>query len=381
MFTTTLFATLITTLICACCLLFQIFQFKNSLTVQIEYYAKGIYSNQEKNLLYEVLAWIILQQIKELDKGSFIVQPTNSKKHESDEIPDFNILPEKKKQVNIQYRGRKFSIMFEQQDKDKNNNNNNPLYPRPHPYYKVPDQMPSIFLSITNDSYSNAKIDVNAISEFISKISSSYFKEKEKNHKCARYKCNEGYWHRVQYLSDLNSLESVVLDEPQKILLKKELDFFINNKEFYKRIGLPYRRGFLFYKKPGAGKTSLINAISSYLSRDIYHINLKDFKNDNEISAAFSSVPPNQIIVLEDVDTQSNVFYKRGGHPNYCSFISKDAIKEKDFDLSKFKNLLSFISLSNFLECLDGQMLSEGIIIIMTTNHIKHLDPAWLVFF
>ncbi|CAG8727779.1 36227_t:CDS:1, partial [Gigaspora margarita] len=112
----------------------------------------------------------------------------------------------------------------------------------------------------------------------------------------------------------------------------------------------------------------------------LYHINLKDFKNDNEMSAAFSSVPPNQIIVLEDVDTQSSVLYRRDDHPNYCNFISEDALKEKD-DLSKFKDLLSFISLSNFLEYLDGQMLSEGTIIIMTMNHIEHLDPAWLVFF
>ncbi|KAF0542329.1 P-loop containing nucleoside triphosphate hydrolase protein [Gigaspora margarita] len=208
MFTTTIFATLITTLICGCCSLLQIFQFKNSLIVQIEYYAKGIYSNQEKNLLYKALSWIISQQIKELDKGSFIVQPTNSKKYTSDEIPDFNILSKKKQQVNIQYR--------------------------------VPDQMPYIFLSITNDLYSNAKIDINAISKFISEITSFYFKEKEKNHKHKRYKYNEEYWHIVQYLSDLNGLKSVVLDEPQEILLKKELDFFINDKEFYKRIGLPY---------------------------------------------------------------------------------------------------------------------------------------------
>ncbi|CAG8760634.1 35317_t:CDS:1, partial [Racocetra persica] len=182
------------------------------------------------------------------------------------------------------------------------------------------------------------------------KSTESLFKRK----KFDNHKHNEGYWHRVQYLSDLNSLESVVLDEPQEILLKKELDFFINNKEFYKRIGLPYRHGFLFYGKPGTGKTSLINAISSYLSRDIYHINLKDFKNDNEISIAFSSVLPNQIIVLEKFDTKSNVLYKKGGHPNYCSFISEDTIKKND-DLSKFKDLLLFISLFNFLNVWIGK--------------------------
>ncbi|CAG8741494.1 8470_t:CDS:1, partial [Gigaspora rosea] len=161
-------------------------------------------------------------------------------------------------------------------------------------------------------------------------------------------------WNRVQFLSDLNGLETVVLDEPQEILLKKELDSFVNDKEFYKRIGFPYRRGFLLYGKPGTGKTSLINAISSYLSRDLYCLNLKEIKNDNDMSAAFSSVPPNQIIVLEDVDAQSNILFNRDRSSNYFNIISEDILKKRN-DLSKYKELFSFISLSNFLGCLDGK--------------------------
>ncbi|CAG8565558.1 9947_t:CDS:1 [Dentiscutata heterogama] len=241
--------------------------------------------------------------------------------------------------------------------------------------------MPSIYLSIINNGSSlNTKLDVNSITEFIYEVIRSYFKAKEKHHRRSRYKRNEGNWIRVQYLSDLNGLETVVLDEPQEILLKKELDSFVNDKEFYKKNGIPYRCGFLLYGKPGTGKTSLIYAISSDLSRDLYYLNLKEIKNDNDMSAAFSSVPLNQIIVLKDVDAQSYILYKRDNQQNYFNFISEDFLKEKD-DLSKYKELFSFISLSNFLGCLDGQILSEGTIIIMTTNHIEHLDPAWLVFF
>ncbi|CAG8517979.1 19377_t:CDS:2 [Dentiscutata erythropus] len=150
--------------------------------------------------------------------------------------------------------------------------------------------MPSIYLSIINNGSSpNTRLDVNAITEFINEVTFSYFKDKKKYYRRSRYKRNDGNWNRAQYLSDLNELK-------------------IN---FIKKIGVPYRRGFLLYGKPGTGKTTLINIISSYLSRDLYYLNLKEIKNDNDMSAAFSSVPPNQIIVLEDVDTQSNILYKR----------------------------------------------------------------------
>ncbi|GBC45622.2 mitochondrial chaperone BCS1 isoform X2 [Rhizophagus irregularis DAOM 181602=DAOM 197198] len=41
---------------------------------------------------------------------------------------------------------------------------------------------------------------------------------------------------------------------------------------------------------------------------------------------------------------------------------------------AKCKN--KHFSLSAFLACLDGHIISEGNIIIMTTNHIDFLDPA-----
>ncbi|CAG8505519.1 29542_t:CDS:2, partial [Racocetra persica] len=198
---------------------------------------------------------IISQQTKKLDNGSFIIQPANNKKYNIYEIPDFNILPEKKQQISIEYRGHKFNVVYKLQENDNNNQN----YPQPQSYYKESNPVPSIFLSIINDdSSSNNRLDVNVITEFIS-----------------------------EHLPDLNSLETVILDKLQEILLKRELDSFVNDKEFYKGIGLPYRHGFLFYDKPGTGKTILINAISSYLSRDLYYLNLKKIKNDNDMSTVF----------------------------------------------------------------------------------------------
>jgi ATP-dependent 26S proteasome regulatory subunit len=64
-------------------------------------------------------------------------------------------------------------------------------------------------------------------------------------------------------------LNSIALDYKQEKLLKKELETFINDRKFYENLGIPYRREILLYEKPGTGKTSLINAISSHLTRDI----------------------------------------------------------------------------------------------------------------
>lgn len=95
------------------------------------------------------------------------------------------------------------------------------------------------------------------------------------------------------------------------------------------------------------------------------------------MSAAFSSIPANQILVLEDVDTQSKVLHKRRGGSSDSSSndnSSKDKIagpsnKGGSDSFSKF-------SLSTFLSCCDGHILAEGIILIITTNHIEVLDPG-----
>ncbi|CAG8818618.1 24221_t:CDS:2, partial [Racocetra persica] len=230
--------------------------------------------------------------------------------------------------------------------------------------------MPSIYLTTVEDS----KTSVDSISEFINEVTRSYLEAQKKDKIRARYERTDGYWYRVQSLSSIRGLETVALDEKQEQLLKKELDTFVSDKEFYGRIGMPYRRGFLFFGKPGTGKTSLINAISSHLSRDLYYINLKNITSDNEMSAAFSSVPSNQIIILEDVDAQSKILHKRRSDDvdKFSKGISSDDNKGGKGTGSGF----SMISLSNFLGCLDGHVLSEGNIIIMTTNHVEHLDPA-----
>jgi SpoVK/Ycf46/Vps4 family AAA+-type ATPase len=378
MFAITVIASGLTTLVCLICTLIYI-QFgnsgqKNSIEIQIDYYILGAYNERNKNIIYESLSWLISEQIKKLDKGSFILdaQP-NLNNEEKNAIPYFSILPENDHEISVEFKGNKFNIKFIKYKSPENNNTNiNNDYNYTPLILKMTNEKPSIVLSIKT-----SKLKVDDISTLLDNITRKYLEIQKRTNGCFRYENNQTRWQRIQKLS-CRGLDSVALDEKQELLLKKELDIFVKNKSFYEKIGMPYRRGILLYGKPGTGKTSLINAISSYLSRDIYHLNLKMIKDDSELSAVFSGVPSNQLIVLEDVDAQSNVLHKRNTQINN-NFIFDEKINNNNFnELSKKSpnDRNTHFSLSAFLACLDGHTISEGNIIIMTTNHVDFLDPA-----
>ena len=56
---------------------------------------------------------------------------------------------------------------------------------------------------------------------------------------------------------------------PQKDTLIKRLDFFRDNKSWYKSRGIPYTLGLLLHGIPGCGKTSTIKAIANHTQRHI----------------------------------------------------------------------------------------------------------------
>lgn len=145
-------------------------------------------------------------------------------------------------------------------------------------------------------------------------------------------------------------LESVILPDNQMERVVDDLENFFVNKDWYRQLGIPYRRGWLLQGPPGTGKTSLVSALSSHFRKRVYIFQLSGKElNDAKLLSLFGAVSSGSFILLEDIDA---AFEKRDG---------KDAFG---------------ITFSGLLNALDGIASPEGTVVFMTTNHPENLDPA-----
>merc|ERR1711936_395795 len=186
---------------------------------------------------------------------------------------------------------------------------------------------------------------------------------------------------------------------PEKDDVVKRLDFFSKNKEWYKKRGIPYTIGFLFYGAPGCGKTSTIKAIANHTQRHIVSVPLNKIKTAKELLNVFYNVrmnykdiPLNQrLYVLEDIDAADlkDVVGERSEKDKVKDGDEedKDSGKDSPMDMNLFGILknssgwdkkfgMQKLTLANLLEVLDGVMEMEGRMLVITTNYPEKLDKA-----
>jgi hypothetical protein len=147
--------------------------------------------------------------------------------------------------------------------------------------------------------------------------------------------------------------------------LRKQLDYFINNKQEYSRLGRPYHLGLLLHGQPGTGKTSCIKAIANYLNKRILLVNLNDVKTVEMLLTIFQAYS-DHIIVFEEVDCSGQ---------NFLLDRSLLSVKQPNTPVNDGSSS-DLLTLGTFLEAIDGMIESDGRICIFTTNYPDRLDKA-----
>lgn len=157
-----------------------------------------------------------------------------------------------------------------------------------------------------------------------------------------------GYWQCLGRRR-MRSLKSVILPAGMVDGLLLDAKKFLADEDWYREVGIPWHRGYLFYGVPGSGKTSLAAALAGELHMDLYLLNIGGSgMNDEKLSSLMADIRPGSMIVMEDID---------------CTVPEREAQPNR-------------VTLSGLLNCLDGIMSREGCMIVMTTNHRSTLDEA-----
>jgi hypothetical protein len=156
-----------------------------------------------------------------------------------------------------------------------------------------------------------------------------------------------------------SSLEDLSL-APELLSCIREIRFWNRNKYWYEERGIPWRRGYAFYGKPGTGKTSLIRAIAEDLDMPVDIFDLSSMTNHSFMEAwgharASGGGCPHAV-VFEDFDAVFDARHPDGGRKNKVSTYG--------------------VSFDCILNAIDGIERENGLLLFVTTNHVEALDPA-----
>ncbi|KAF8747909.1 hypothetical protein HU200_013126 [Digitaria exilis] len=146
------------------------------------------------------------------------------------------------------------------------------------------------------------------------------------------------------------TFDTLAMDPVLKQSVITDLDRFLKRRDYYRRIGKAWKRGYLLYGPPGTGKSSMVYSNSA-------------------LQRLLNGTPNKCILVIEDID---------------CCFSTASRKEKDDSDYGDYRsgqaNSERSVTLSGLLNFIDGLWSTSGEerIIIFTTNYKERLDSALL---
>jgi chaperone BCS1 len=145
------------------------------------------------------------------------------------------------------------------------------------------------------------------------------------------------------------SLDTLVLADGILERIVADIESFRASRDWYRTMGIPFRRGFLLHGPPGTGKSSLVGALAGKFEAPLYALSLtgNDF-TDSDLIELLHEVAPDAFVILEDLD---------------AAFNGREAEHKS-------------VTMSGLLNAIDGAASKDGCVLFVSTNHVERLDPA-----
>lgn len=188
--------------------------------------------------------------------------------------------------------------------------------------------------------------------------------------------------------------------------VRKSLDLFLHNPEWYEERGIPHTLGLLLHGQPGCGKTSTIKAIANDSNRHIINLKLSEKTRKDQLRNLFFDekivvplgdnnydtfiIPQSErLYVIEDIDCLTNVVFDREFQTKpsdeddellkQFTMTGNDPTEYKPMDTKgnmETDDKSVFIDLGFILNLLDGVLEIPSRLIVITTNYPEKLDKA-----
>ncbi|KAG0485243.1 hypothetical protein HPP92_009322 [Vanilla planifolia] len=152
-----------------------------------------------------------------------------------------------------------------------------------------------------------------------------------------------------------------------------DLSSFAVGRDFYARIGRPWKRGYFLHGPPGSGKSSLIAAMANHLAYDVYDLELTRVPHNSALKSLLLQTTPRSIIVIEDIDCSLRLTADRSRSKKRKASTSPPCSDEDEESGER-------VTLSGLLNFTDGlwSCCGEERIVVFTTNYKQQIDPALL---